>query len=254
MEPSKTKSQHYILLGNPRNRKSDAEVIISEMKASCPEFFDGAVDSFPFELRYVAPFDKAFLELKRLQGTAALNAGRRNEFRGYIIIDLSQWLMHHDEEYFTKALLFLLDMSECWKYVFLLDNQNAKAAQKLVSKVLCAFFQDHIPCEVMTKNDIVFDRNRITVLCKEQEVMCSASAMELLREVLNQGFGENIVSALLFEVSRKFGRRIGARAIAECSLDCESVIHYMLNPAEYDRLNALIEKRKEVWNGEKEAV
>lgn len=104
--------ENYILLGSSDAQKAHADIIISEMKNSHPEKFEGNKDSFSFELRYAAPFDKGFQELKRLQGAAAEAAGRRNEFKGYIVIDMNSWLAHHDEEYLNKALLFLIDMSE----------------------------------------------------------------------------------------------------------------------------------------------
>lgn len=72
-----------------------AQNAISAIKISHPERFEGVKDYFTFDLRYTAPFNK-FLELKRLQGTAAQAAGRRSEFCGYIIMDLSSWLNHQD--------------------------------------------------------------------------------------------------------------------------------------------------------------
>ena len=78
--------ENCIFLGNPDTQAADAKLLISQMKVLCPEKFEGNRDSFSFELRYTAPFDKGFNELKRLQGTAAEAAGRRNEFKGYIVI------------------------------------------------------------------------------------------------------------------------------------------------------------------------
>lgn len=99
-------SENYIFLGVVSHLVADADNIISKMKISNPEKFEGNRDYFSFEFRYTAPFDKDFHELKRLQGTASEVAGRRNEFKGYIVIDMSNWLTHHDEDYLNKALLF----------------------------------------------------------------------------------------------------------------------------------------------------
>ena len=93
-------SENYILLGTPLTRQSDIESIIHNAKIQHPEQFAGKKDFFAFELRYTESFDKNFTELKRLQGTAAEAAGRRDEFRGYIGINLSSYLNHHEEVHF----------------------------------------------------------------------------------------------------------------------------------------------------------
>lgn len=101
-------AMNHIIIGNPMCCGAYAQNAISAIKISHPERFEGVKDYFTFDLRYTAPFNK-FLELKRLQGTAAQAAGRRSEFCGYIIMDLSSWLNHQDEEYFNIALFYLID-------------------------------------------------------------------------------------------------------------------------------------------------
>lgn len=124
-------AMNHIIIGNPMCCGAYAQNAISAIKISHPERFEGVKDYFTFDLRYTAPFNK-FLELKRLQGTAAQAAGRRSEFCGYIIMDLSSWLNHQDEEYFNIALFYLIDRNDCWKYIFLADGQQSAAARKLI--------------------------------------------------------------------------------------------------------------------------
>ena len=81
---NKSMPENIILLGNYDSQTSYMHSVIAEEKAYHPEKFEGNSDWFDFELRYIAPFDKNFCELKRLQGTAAEVAGRRAEFKGYI--------------------------------------------------------------------------------------------------------------------------------------------------------------------------
>ena len=103
---------NYILLGVPAQQREHAEKLVMEQRKYKPEYFEGNTSSFLFELRYIPPFDKAFTELKRIQGTAAEKAGRRDEYRGYIIFDLNQYLSHEEEPYFTIILQFLIDMND----------------------------------------------------------------------------------------------------------------------------------------------
>lgn len=85
-------SENFILLGRPYEQKETIELIVSIYKNNHPDFFEGERKSFIFELRYTEPFEKNFTELKRLQGLAAEYAGHRNEFQGYIIINLNSYL------------------------------------------------------------------------------------------------------------------------------------------------------------------
>lgn len=246
--------ENYILLGHPISQMNQADTIIAEEKTRFSDKFEGTRDAVRFKLRYVAPFDKSFHELKRLQGTAAEAAGRRDEFKGYIVIDLSDWLTHHDEDYFETSLLFLVDMSEHWKYIFLVENQNAKAAKELVSKILSVLYRDNVPCMVKEENVKSSNSGRISALCKEQSVMCSAPVKEFLRDLLEQGFNENVVAALLSEMTWSYGKKLSMNTLVDYTTDQESIVRYMVTQKEFDRLLATIEKRKEQWYGEKEAV
>lgn len=246
--------ENCIFLGNPDTQAADAKLLISQMKVLCPEKFEGNRDSFSFELRYTAPFDKGFNELKRLQGTAAEAAGRRNEFKGYIVLDMNSWLTHHDEEYLNKALLFLIDMSDCWKYIFLVNNQNSKAARELVGRILSVFFRGHILCKVREEPKKCSYRERVNALCKEEGVVCSTFVKEFLQELLEMEFDETIVSALLSEISRSAGKKISRNAIVNFGNNRESAIRYMMTPKEYERLLTSVQKRKEHWYDGKETV
>lgn len=246
--------ENFILLGTTGAMPTDADILISEMKSSHPEKFEGNKDYVTFELRYAAPFDKSFHELKRLQGTASEAAGRRSDFKGYIVVDMRSWLTHHNEEYLNKALLFLVDMSECWKYIFLVDNQNAKAARELVGKILSVFFCDHIPCVVKETNVKHSFKSRVNDLCKAQGVICSSQVKEFLQELMELEFSESVVTALLAEMAWCAGKKISVDTLVNLADSHCSAVGYMLTQKDYNRLLAVIDKRKENWYGEKEAV
>lgn len=246
--------ENYILLGNPQVQKACADALISEAKTYYPEKFEGNGECFFFELRYIAPFDKGFLELKRLQGTAADIAGRRSEFKGYIVIDLSRWLTHHNEEYLNRSLLFLVDMSDYWKYIFLVDDQNSKAAQELVGKILAVFFHEYIPCMVKEVPAKCSRRARINALCEEQEIICSPSVKELLQKLMAMECSENVLAALLCEVSCNLGKRINMNMIVDYMTDRNPTIRYMMTQKEFDRFINIVDQWKENCYGEKEAL
>jgi len=246
--------ENYILPGNPKERLSDVRHIVSTAKNKCPEIFEGNRDYFSFQFRYVAPFEKNFRELKRLQGCAASAAGRRNEFKGYITIDLSSWVGHHDEEYLNAALLFMVDMSDCWKYIFLIDNLNAKASRDMVCKVLTVFARERILCRVKEPVEKNSFKQHIDAICKEQGIVCSAAVSELLEDLMEEKFDESIISAILAEAFRNSGNKIVMNSIPNYKSGQNSVIRYMLTQKEYDRFTDIIERYKEKHNEKSEEI
>ena len=68
------------------------------------------------------------------------------------------------------------------------------------------------------------------------------------------GFDKAIVSALLSEVSWYQGNKISMDALFGFIFNHELSVSYMLQQKEYCRLMSIVERRKENWYGEKEAV
>lgn len=246
--------ENVIVVGDFDSCLAQAKSVIAKEKTCHPEWFEGTKDSFVFELRYTEPFDKNFRELKRLQGTAADTAGRRADFKGYIIIDLNAWLTHHDEDYLNIALLFLTDMNDCWKYVFLVSDQSEKAAKDLVGKVMTVFFQNSIPCKIVEGMADRTEGRRVDLICGKLGVDCSLNVRSAFTDFVKNGFGEAVVTALISEVSWSGGNRITLSALMDYISKGESSIRYMLSQKEYNRFINLVEQRKECWYGEREAI
>lgn len=247
--------KNIILIGNSDALRVHAEMIVSEAKEQHPEKFEGNCDFFYFDLRYVAPFDMNFKELKRLQGTAAEAAGRRNEFRGYICMNLSAYITHEREDYFDKALYFLADMNEEWNYIFFVDNAKYKSARDLVAHVLNVFLCANIPCQVVGVEEKKSILNIVKSVCSEQNVDFAPTVEALLCDLMTQGVcNENIVTALIRDVGWNYGARISMSMLFDFLSNRDSVIKYMLTEKEYNSLVTFVEKWKECDYGEKEAV
>lgn len=245
---------NYILLGHPDDQRLYAEKIVSEIKQREPHNFEGIQDSFSFELRYVPPFEKSFHELKRLQGTAAVVAGRRDEFMGYIIIDLSGYLTHEKEDYFEIALLFLADMSDHWKYIFVIDDTNTKAAKDLTRSVLSVLARANLFCEIKESAPTESPVYIVNAICKEHGINCAAPVKMMLQRLIEEGYNKEIISAFLWDISRKFGEQINISTLNKYLLQEVPVFKYMLNEKEYTRFTNIIMPEREKWNGEKEAI
>lgn len=238
-------SENYVLLGKPYEQQESIQCIVDEYKDKHSDFFEGERDSFVFELRYTEPFEKQFTELKRLQGLAAEYAGRRNEFKGYIIINLSSYLSHANDHYFKIILYFLLDMNDTWKYIFLIDNKNQKLANELVNKVLHFFVSDSIPCKVVEERKEKEKIKIVNSICAAIGISCSDDVKSLFVELLNLDFKEEVVSQLITSISWYSHNCIKMELIDRLISDPDSLIHYMLSKNEIDKLCHLFELRKE---------
>ena len=248
--------EHCILLGDPMLLKEQAMSIIAQAKERFPEKFAGQKDYFFFELRYVAPFDKSFRELKRPQGEAAAAAGRRDEFRGYIILNLSEYLTHEDEAYFTITLQFLADMSDTWKYILLVDSTNRRQASAMIDRILSLFVQNNIPCEVKEAVAVPPDRSPVSDICAELNVVCSRPVATLMQRLLDQGFSEKVIRTLLRDISWHSGQKICWLAIDPLFSEnaTSSIVRYVLPEKEYERLLAVIQQQRKQHYGEKETI
>lgn len=218
---------------------------MSIYKNNHPDFFEGERNSFIFELRYTEPFEKQFAELQRLQGLAAKYAGRRNEFQGYIIINLSSYLNHCDDHYFKLILYFLMDMNETWKYIFLIDNKNEKSARELVSKLLELFIIDNIPCKVIEERKEKNMKKIVHSICEAKGMRCTDSVIFFFIDLLCHHFSEEAVSQLITIISWNSNKCVNMRLIDKLVSNPNSMIRYMLNKRELDELNQVIESNKE---------
>ena len=99
-----------------------AQQLAEEAVRIAPERFNGTEPLFSFQLRYCPPYE-SFRELKRLQTEAIYHTHFKDEYRGLILLDLSEWADHADEEYFFRITLpFLADMSSEWHYIFFFNK------------------------------------------------------------------------------------------------------------------------------------
>lgn len=244
--------QNFILLGSLEEQQAQADQIVQEAVTLFPGEFNARRKSFPFELRYIPPFDKAFGELKRLQGAAAEEAGFRDEYRGYIVIDLSAYVTHEAEDYFGRAIKFLHDMSDCWKYIFLVDNSSERAALNLVRNVLQIL--DDVSCGVLEQNagDIPANTRLVRNACEEYRITCSTSVCSFLQELIDHNeYPRQLAFTIIRELAGKYGTGyvIRMETISEYFSNGTSVVEYMLVPKLYDDLIALLNQKIEVEHG-----
>ncbi len=121
--------------------------------------FYGDVKFIEFYLEYCRPGTEVY-ELKRLIEQLRNAAGFRNEFRGIVAIDITQWADSTHEENFIKILDYLTVIDEHVCLIFMADNFKADQTAK-AQKVLNAF------CRVRNVDFLYPSEAEFTQYCTE---------------------------------------------------------------------------------------
>lgn len=129
--------QHFLLTSDSDvNLNNQAETICKEAFQLSPESFNGEKLFFKYILSYCQPYEyEKFQGLRRLQEVARSNTRFKDEYRGYILIDISEWKGHLTEELFADVTMpFLSDMSMFWKYLFVSPGYERSESELNVLK------------------------------------------------------------------------------------------------------------------------
>ena len=112
-----------------------------EAAALNPELFAGKAPCVWFRLRYAAPYEP-FEELRELILRVREATGLRADYRGIVALEVSEWLEHEQEEYFTVMLKFLYDHSRWWNPVMVLSDGSERQLRRFMAA--CAMYMT--PC------------------------------------------------------------------------------------------------------------
>ena len=91
----------------------------------------GDNDAVIFKLGYTPPYEK-FEELKRLQ-LKTKDIDLFSIGKSYIIMDISEWVGHENEEYFVITMKFLHDHAYKWQYIFTVDNYGMSKVKSMLN-------------------------------------------------------------------------------------------------------------------------
>ena len=101
--------------------------------------FYGDVPFFEFYLNYCEP-QSDFAEIPRFIREVVSAAGFRNEFKGIILVEISEWLGHCTEKHFINFLEYLSDNSDNWLVVLSMPDRDAAAVDRMLA-VVSAFLR-----------------------------------------------------------------------------------------------------------------
>jgi|GEM_PF-1359438 len=164
-----------------------------------------------YKSRYTPPFEQ-FTELRSLillvKDLDDINADN------VVAIDLSEWVGHEQEEYFTVMLKFLHDQRDHWKYIFTVGSCSRREVTKLYIKMK-SYLTGHI-VEDRTFQECSGLEDYLVRGHHMQRSAASAFARLFLSRDLRAEKSYEIMEGILNELeSFSRGRRIGMPALRD---------------------------------------
>lgn len=95
-----------------------------------------STELFIFTLAYREP-PEDFGELIRYRQELDLAAGRKNNYTGDVLIDLTNWIGSEDSDYLDAFLAYLYDNASNGRYIFTVECNNCKAMENKISEYFC---------------------------------------------------------------------------------------------------------------------
>ncbi len=119
-------------VGNSGIGRTKLMSLMSEYVAEQGNLFSfyGDVKFFEFLLSYT-PQDRPFEELRRLEDELAAAKGFRESFGGAILIDISAWVKHYEELYFSSFMEYLAAHSDQWIIVLSVPEMEQEKLNNL---------------------------------------------------------------------------------------------------------------------------
>ena len=198
------------------------EMICAEAINVSPDSFNGESRCFKFNLRYCPPYEQdRFRELKRLQEVAQSNVRFKDEFKGFVALDITEWNGHFDEDLFKITLAFLSDMSDCWKYIFILSGYLKDNLDMLNKYFKIKHLRD-LKVEKASRHTTFFDSLR-----KAFNIQFSPNAMKAFQKYIPQSVlkTKETTVALTRDINDYFGvgACIGSSMLLEYLSDIDSI-------------------------------
>ena len=234
--------------------KVNIEPILIQMSEEAysiaPECFDAETRYFIFRFHYHPPYTKIseFPEMKRLQTEAISKTRFKEEYNGFIAIDISEWVGHSDEEHFENCLLFLKHMCEHWKYVFFVSGDFGEYELSETTKKLKEYIW------LIEINSECFEKsNFLHSLCEEMsnnyKRTFSSSSQNLLKTIFSERIGSDheVVVNMAQDMSIYFNgiKQISNYDVAEYLSNKSTYAHFIMSEKEKLLLNSYIAEKGE---------
>ncbi len=226
------------------------KVISDKAALLSPECFDAEENFFIFKLRYQPPYVKVseFREIKDLQIEAISRTRFKNEYNGYIGIDISEWIEHTDEDHFLNSVLALKEMSSHWKYLFFANNELGEASiAKAISTIKHKIWLHELNSQDFNKTNI--SDKLANKLKNNHNIKLALGSQKIIKDIWNEtsSVNEDNISDIANDISQYLGniKCLSESSFIEYLSDKGTYTHFLMSEKEQTKLNDLIKEREE---------
>ncbi len=176
-----------------------------------------------YRSRYTPPYE-TFKELKNLMLHVKDNGSLFED--NVVAIDLSEWVGHESEEYFTIFLKYLHDQRDRWQYIFTVGDCPHAKLQDFYLK-LRLYLRGSI-----RKDETFMDAVHLKAYIQQMEV--ENDAAEKLSDILMQDFakpvrGYEMLECIIEELNeREQGERITVNTLTDYLRDEDSMLGMLM--------------------------
>ena len=194
--------------------------------------FYGDVPFFEFYLNYCDP-QNYFDEIPRFIREVTYAAGFRNEFKGLILVEISEWMDHCTEKHFINFLEYLSDNSDNWLIVLSLPDRDPEKVDRMLSVVSAFLRLEVVNVAAPTEVELMaFLKEQLGLygmtLMSDAEAVLTETIRILMQHEFYDGYKtvRNLGRDIVYSVYSNRRKRTGtltARDVASFSADSEYI-------------------------------
>lgn len=204
--------------------ESFMKALAAEEQTHRPDSFTGSQPCVFYSFPYVPPCEP-FQELRRLILRIRENTGLQAHFRGVLAIEVSQWLGHTEEEYFTALLAFLYDHPNFDRIALCPGECSPGQLQSLLADCSLFMTPHHIHAGVFEDRQVLQGMLRRELARKERAA--TREALALLGAALEK---KELKSARSLTLLQRVAEDLAALEQSDRSIRLETVRNYLLDP------------------------
>lgn len=106
--------------------------------------FQGNSPGIFFKMNYSPGTDRQFTSIQYLVEALMLEAGYKGQYRGCLVLDITEWLGHEKEYYFDVLLSYLSDLSDDVYTIFQISRNRDKETMEMEEQMELYFDLTHI--------------------------------------------------------------------------------------------------------------